>query len=66
MASDTQPDWEPGSGDTIEEAAQKAWENAKNSSSPPGHERKKYKLHISIDASNPIHAYIVVIQHGDD
>jgi hypothetical protein len=66
MASDTQPDWEPGIGDSVEEAAQNAWDNATKSSSPPGKERKKYKLHIYIDASNPIHAYIVVIQHGDD
>jgi len=55
-------DWEPGQDtDSIEAATEKAWENAKKSKSPPGQDRKNYKLHISIDASNPIHAYIVEI-----
>jgi len=66
MASDAEPNWEPGSGNTVEEAAQDAWDKATKSSSPPAKERKKYKLDIWIEASNPIHSYIVIIKHGDD
>ena len=60
--SNGQGPWEGESTTDIDSAIKNAWDNAKNSPSPPGPNRKKYKLSFFIDASNPIHSYIVVIQ----
>jgi hypothetical protein len=60
MSNDGQGPWE-GEGPDIDSAIKNAWDNAKNSPSPPGPNRKRYKLKFFIDASNPIHTYIVII-----
>ena len=47
----------PGTGDTVEEAAAHAWENARAHGAKPG----RYEVKIEIEAENPIRAYIVTI-----
>jgi hypothetical protein len=50
--------WEPGTGGSVEVAAERAWENAKRG----GAERGVYHLKIYAEAENPITTYIVIIQ----
>ena len=57
MSDDRQDSWEPGKGTSVEAAAAHAWENARANGAGPG----TYKLDVFIEASNPIHSYIVVI-----
>jgi hypothetical protein len=53
--------FKPGKGDTVEEAAAHAWENARASGAKPG----KYLVSkIEIEAENPIRTYIVTIEPG--
>ena len=47
----------PGKGDTVEEAADHAWENARAHGAKPG----RYEVKIEIEAENPIRSYIVTI-----
>ena len=68
MASSAQAAWKPGTGPTVECAAEDAWNNAKNGIGVRGKKvarakaaKTTYKIHISIVASNPIHSYIVTI-----
>lgn len=58
--------WKPGRGNTIEEAAEQAWEHAKHGTPEAGLTAGKapagtYKLDIYAETENPIHGYIVVI-----
>lgn len=68
MASSAHAAWKPGTGPTVECAAEDAWNNAKNGIgvrgkkvAPARARRTTYRIHISIVASNPIHSYIVTI-----
>ncbi|HEU5214254.1 MAG TPA: hypothetical protein VFU30_01805 [Gaiellaceae bacterium] len=56
MNEGAQGPWE-GKGHTLEAAMWHAWENAKSGGADPG----TYKIEIMIEAHNPIHSYIVVI-----
>ena len=49
--------WEPGKGGSVEVAAERAWENAKEEGAGPG----TYELRILVEAENPIRTYIVII-----
>jgi hypothetical protein len=58
--------WKPGRGDTIEEAAEQAWENAKKGAPAPGLAAKSapagtYKVEIFVETENPIRSYIVTL-----
>jgi hypothetical protein len=46
-----------GRGANLEAAFEDAWHNAKNAGASPG----TYKVEISIETTNPIHTYIVII-----
>jgi hypothetical protein len=46
-----------GKGGSVEVAAERAWENAKESGGGPG----TYELRIFVEAENPIRGYIVII-----
>jgi hypothetical protein len=66
MTSTARGPWQPGRGKSIDEAAQHAWENAKNGRAAPGYVAEKapagtYKLEIWVEANNPIHTYIVAL-----
>jgi hypothetical protein len=52
------PPWR-GRGHDLEAAIWDAWENAKEQGA--GGEKATYKVEIAIEASNPIHSYIVLI-----
>ena len=47
-----------GRGGNLGAAFEAAWNTAKENGAPPG----LYTVEIAIEASNPIHAYIVIIQ----
>jgi hypothetical protein len=48
---------------SLQDAIANAWDDAKGKNAPAG----KYMVDkISIETTNPIHAYIVVIKHADD
>ena len=70
MASSAYGPWKPGTGPTVECAAEDAWNNAKKGLGPRGKVkaakkgRATYTIHISIVASNPIHSYLVTIDPG--
>lgn len=49
-----------GRGGNLGAAFEDAWSNAKKNDAPPG----LYTVEIAIEASNPIHTYIVVITPG--
>jgi hypothetical protein len=49
--------WEPGRGGSVEVAAERAWENAKEAGAGKG----TYELTLFIEAENPIRTYIAVI-----
>jgi hypothetical protein len=56
--------WQPGKGKTLEQATEQAWENAKKGHAARGFVAAEapggtYKLEIWIEATNPIHSYIV-------
>lgn len=50
--------FKPGTGDTVEDAAAHAWENARASGAAPG----TYDVKIAIETENPIRTYIVTIE----
>jgi hypothetical protein len=49
--------WEPGRGGSVEVAAERAWENAKEAGAGKG----LYELRIFAEAENPITTYVVII-----
>lgn len=58
MSNAKEGHFKPGTGETVEEAAAHAWENARAAGAKPG----KYLVEkIEIEAVNPIRAYIVTI-----
>lgn len=57
MDYDQERPFEPGKGGSVEVAAERAWENAKEAGAEPG----IYELSIFIEAENPIRTYIAVI-----
>jgi hypothetical protein len=64
MTNQAQGPWKPGRGPSLEEAAKAAWENAKKGDARHGFAAEPapggtYKLEIWVEASNPIHSYIV-------
>jgi hypothetical protein len=46
-----------GKGGSVEVAAERAWENAKEGGAAPG----TYEIRIFIEAENPIRTYVVII-----
>jgi hypothetical protein len=52
--------FEPGKGGSVEVAAERAWENAKEAGAEPG----IYELTLFIEAENPIRTYVAVISQG--
>ncbi len=56
------PPWK-GRGHNLEAAVWHAWENAKKHGAGP--EKAEYKVEVSIEASNPIHSYIVLLSPPD-
>lgn len=64
MTEEEKGPWKPGRGDTLEKAAERAWENAKKGAAEQGYAATKappgtYKLEIWVETENPIHSYIV-------
>ena len=58
MSTAKQARFKPGTGETVEEAAAHAWENARAAGAKPG----KYLIEkIEIETVNPIRAYVVTI-----
>jgi hypothetical protein len=49
-----------GKGGSVEVAAERAWENAKESGADPG----LYEIRVFIEAENPIRTYVVIIDPG--
>ena len=58
MDDETRGLWEPGRGDSVEEAAERAWENAKRFEAKAD---TTYKLEIFVEVENPIRAYVVTL-----
>jgi len=61
--NDFDDDTYQGEGPSLQAAFEDAWHKAKEHGGPPG---KYTASKIAIEASNPIHSYIVIIKHGDD
>jgi hypothetical protein len=60
MEEGSERSWEPGKGGSVEVAAERAWENAREA----GAEAGIYELTLFIEAENPIRTYIAVISSG--
>jgi hypothetical protein len=50
--------WKPGRGGSVEVAAERAWENAKECGAEPG----TYELKIFVEVENPIRTYVVIVE----
>ena len=57
MDEGSERSWEPGKGGSVEVAAERAWENAKEA----GAEAGIYELTLFIEAENPIRTYLATI-----
>jgi hypothetical protein len=57
MDEGSERSWEPGKGGSVEVAAERAWENAKQA----GAEAGIYELTLFIEAENPIRTYLATI-----
>jgi len=57
MDEGSERSWEPGKGGSVEVAAERAWENAKEAGAEPG----IYELTLFIEAENPIRTYLATI-----
>jgi hypothetical protein len=60
MEEGSERSYEPGKGGSVEVAAERALENAKEEGAEPG----IYELTLFIEAENPIRTYIAVISQG--
>ena len=57
MDEGSEQSWEPGKGGSVEVAAERAWQNAKEA----GAEAGIYELTLFIEAENPIRTYLATI-----
>jgi len=57
MDEGSERSWEPGKGGSVEVAAERAWDNAKEAGAEPG----IYELTLFIEAENPIRTYLATI-----
>jgi len=57
MDEGSERSWEPGKGGSVEVAAERAWQNAKEA----GAEAGIYELTLFIEAENPIRTYLATI-----
>jgi hypothetical protein len=57
MDEGSERSWEPGKGGSVEVAAERAWQNAKEAGAEPG----IYELTLFIEAENPIRTYLATI-----
>ena len=57
MDEGSERSWEPGKGGSVEVAAERAWQNAKEA----GAEAGIYELTLFIETENPIRTYIATI-----